>query len=133
MGAPTQHKNLEGALIMKIKLFNIHKGERTFEATTKQANLFATFSAHGQRFAVTSHDFYWDTKTDKMRTKSMQTGYGSSRDNADLFAEIKGEWCKVRIFATPKQATLSQCVDECKEIFKDNLPLLAKRIEEISA
>lgn len=29
---------------MKIKLFNIHKGERTFEATTRQANMFATFT-----------------------------------------------------------------------------------------
>ena len=118
---------------MKIKLFNIHKGERTFEATTKQKNMFSIFIAYGQRFAVTSHNFYWDTKTDKMRTKSMQTGYGSSHDQADLFAEVNGEWCKVRIFATPKEATLGQCVDECYKVFKDNLPLLAKRIEKITS
>ena len=116
---------------MKIKLFNIHKGERTFDATTKQANLFATFVFDDRQFAVTSHNFYWDTKADKMRTKSMHTGYGSSHDHTDLFALLNGEWCKVRIFATPKEATLDQCIAECKEVFKDNLPILAQRLKEI--
>lgn len=116
---------------MKIRLYNIHKGIKEFDLTTKQANMFQSYGGH---YAVTFHNVYWDTKTDKVRTSDMRSGKRQSNMQCvQSYVEINGAWQQLRIFSVDHDGSLATAMDIFRDLFSDMIVTVDEKKKEIEA